>query len=360
MTMVDDEATLTMVEDLYLSASEEAVPAERNTLGNAPQSVASVSLVNNAEQPFDHLPVPTTPLPQPLEQLTPQQSSKQIPCPAAPQVLPSEPLTSEQPLNHIWGPTAPQPLHPEYLTNVPSTSGPSVQPEDESLTGNCSKVLVDLEKAFSDLTSIGNLEDLLELHSRIRVVVSVEKLMELKGTHCSVVVSGAVCGLSLQYSAKHIGARIDLEWKCAGGHCGKWESSKVLTTNRHSKVFVNDSLLPIAIVLSGNNYAKFSLFCKVLNLSLISKSNFCNFQTKCALPVVRDVWSKMRQLVLEILKGYKDICLCGDGHNDSPGHSARYCVYTLMEHVMKVVVDLEVIDKRETGGNSAVMEREGL
>jgi len=127
-------------------------------------------------------------------------------------------------------------------------------------------VLVDLKKAFSELTSISNLEDLLELHSRMRVVVSVEKLMELKGTHYSVVDSGAVCGRSLQYSAKHIGARIDLEWKCAGDHCGKWESSEVLTTNRHSKVFVNDSLLAIAIVLSGNNYAKFSLLCKVLNL----------------------------------------------------------------------------------------------
>ena len=31
-----------------------------------------------------------------------------------------------------------------------------------------------------------------------------------------------------------------------------------------------------------------------------------------------------------------------------------------MEHVTKVVVDLEVLDKRETGGNSAVMGREGL
>ena len=65
-------------------------------------------------------------------------------------------------------------------------------------------------------------------------------------------------------------------------------------------------------------------------------------------------------LVIEILKGYKEICVCGDGRNDSPGHSARYCVYTLMEHVSKVVVNWEVIDKRETGRNSAVMEREGL
>lgn len=55
------------------------------------------------------------------------------------------------------------------------------------------------------------------------------------------------------------------------------------------------------------------------------------------------VWLKMRGLVTKILKGYKEICLCGDGRNDSPGHSARYCVYTLMEHVTKAVVDLEVI-----------------
>ena len=62
----------------------------------------------------------------------------------------------------------------------------------------------------------------------------------------------------------------------------------------------------------------------------------------------------------EIFRGYKEMCLCGDGRNDSPGHSARYCVYTLMEHVTKAVVDLEVIDQRETGSNSAVIEREGL
>lgn len=247
-----------------------------------------MSLVDNAEQPFDHLPGSMTPMPQPPDQLASEQPLNHIPCSAAPQALPSEQLMSEQPLNHIRGPTTPQALPP----NVPSASGLSEQPEDENLTVNGSKLLVDFEKAFSELMSISNLEDLLELHSRMHVVVSVEKLMELKGTHCSVVVSGVVCGMSLQYSAKHIGAQIDLEWKCAVGHCGKWESSEVLTTNRLSKVFVNDSLLPIAIVLSGNNYAKFSLLCKVLNLSHVSKSNFCSFQTKCALPVVKDVWMK--------------------------------------------------------------------
>ena len=94
--MVDDEATLSMVEDLYLSGSEEAVPAERNTPGNAPQHLATLSLGDNVEQPFDHLPVSPTPLPQPPEQIT-EQSFNHIPGPAAPQALLSEQSTSEQP-----------------------------------------------------------------------------------------------------------------------------------------------------------------------------------------------------------------------------------------------------------------------
>ena len=118
--------------------------------------------------------------------------------------------------------------------------------------------------------------------------------------------------------------------------------------------------MAIAIVLSGNNYGKFELLCKALNLNIISKTTFLDFQHNCAVPVVKDVWAKMQKVVLEILKCYEEICLCGDGRNDSPGHSARYCVYTLMEHVTNVVVDLEVLDKRETGGNSTTMEKEGL
>ena len=57
---------------------------------------------------------------------------------------------------------------------------------------------------------------------------------------------------------------------------------------------------------------------------------------------------------------YEDFCLLGDGRNDSPGFSARYCVYVMIEHVTGVLVDLEVLDRRETGGHSPNMEREGL
>ena len=48
------------------------------------------------------------------------------------------------------------------------------------------------------------------------------------------------------------------------------------------------------------------------------------------------------------------------GRNDSPGHSAKYGTYVLMEQFLAVIVDIEVIDKRETGGISTNMEIFGL
>lgn len=52
--------------------------------------------------------------------------------------------------------------------------------------------------------------------------------------------------------------------------------------------------------------------------------------------------------------------LCGDGRNDSPGHSDKYCMYALMEQHLDIIVDVEVVDKRETGWVSTNMEVFGL
>ena len=45
---------------------------------------------------------------------------------------------------------------------------------------------------------------------------------------------------------------------------------------------------------------------------------------------------------------------------DSPGHSAKYCTYTVMNQADKRILALEVIDKRETQLKSGMMEAEGF
>ena len=45
---------------------------------------------------------------------------------------------------------------------------------------------------------------------------------------------------------------------------------------------------------------------------------------------------------------------------DSPGHSAQYCTYTLIEYESKDILALEIVDKRMTDLKSTNMEKEGL
>ena len=64
--------------------------------------------------------------------------------------------------------------------------------------------------------------------------------------------------------------------------------------------------------------------------------------------------------IRDILSGESAI-LCGiDGRNDSPRHSEKYCMYAVMEQLLEIIMDVEVIEKRETGGVSANMEVLGL
>ena len=46
--------------------------------------------------------------------------------------------------------------------------------------------------------------------------------------------------------------------------------------------------------------------------------------------------------------------------NDSPGHSAQYCSYTLMENETKKILTVHTIDKRMTDRKSTNMEKAGF
>jgi hypothetical protein len=53
--------------------------------------------------------------------------------------------------------------------------------------------------------------------------------------------------------------------------------------------------------------------------------------------------------------------LCaGDGRNDSPGFSAQYCTYTLMDVENCGILALAIVDKRECALKSTNMEKLGL
>lgn len=247
---------------------------------------------------------------------------------------------------------------PEDCAQEPNNLSPLMQ--SKKVEDNTEVIIKTMKTALDKLTSLDGLEEFVSLQSRSRYLVSQEKLVELVGSTCCEQTDGQKCDAQLSFHSKVVGSSLELTWYCKSGHGRKWVSSETLPSKKRGTIAINDGLLASAVIISGNNYSKFSLLCQALGMQIISEASFLRFQKHCAAPVIEEVWLEMNELVKQIFKDYEEICLCGDGRNDSPGHSARYCVYTLVEHFTSAVVDFSVIDKRETGGNSTTMEKEAL
>ena len=130
---------------------------------------------------------------------------------------------------------------------------------------------------------------------------------------------------------------------------------------RHTTpVYLNNILVTSSVLVTGNNWLKFHHLCKALNLVIPSKSTFFQNQSSFVSPEVKIFWEELMAESKKILSLYNDVTLSGDGRSDSPGHCAQYCTYVLMESLSKMIVDLEVLDQRETEGISTRMEKEGL
>lgn len=200
-----------------------------------------------------------------------------------------------------------------------------------------------------------------KLSQQQRVLVSAKKLKELKGSKCyHTLDNGSICLGILSFTIDLKGTVAQLRWSCPNKHNGMWVSSEVIGKSHHQDIYLNDLLIGACVLLSGNNYSKFQLLCKFLSLAVPDRSVFCRNQRLFYLPVILTMWHDMKSKLLETLNPYKEIIIGGDGRNDSPGFSARFCVYVAMDLFTKLVIDMEILDKRETGGASTNMEREGL
>ncbi|PIK43794.1 hypothetical protein BSL78_19359 [Apostichopus japonicus] len=98
-----------------------------------------------------------------------------------------------------------------------------------------------------------------------------------------------------------------------------------------------------------------------MNLKCISKDTFFRVQKLYVAPAVEDMWAKMQETLFTSLRD-KEV-VSGDASNDSPGHSAQYCTYTMMEELSSGKV-LSCIwrswDVREAAWKSPKMEKIGF
>ncbi|XP_035679337.1 uncharacterized protein LOC118417746 [Branchiostoma floridae] len=158
-------------------------------------------------------------------------------------------------------------------------------------------------------------------------------------------------------SVQIVASGMIVKWHCKNGHLvWRWFTQPRLKFGVQGGDFMQAS----SLLLSGNNYGKYSLMCKFMNLGCVNESTFYKIQRQYCVDTINQYWVKQQEEIVRDLRTKEEVILLGDGRMDSPGHCAQYCTYTALDNESRSIVAIEVVDKRETDRNSSVMEKDGF
>ncbi|XP_065885779.1 uncharacterized protein [Dysidea avara] len=119
-------------------------------------------------------------------------------------------------------------------------------------------------------------------------------------------------------------------------------------------------LTSAAILYTGAQPAKALRLFSVFNCPTITTSTFFRHQRNYLQPSIDFIWEKHQQRLLRELKeSNSHLIIGGDGRADSPGHSAKFGSYSMVELTKNKVIDIKLVQSNEVTG-SYHMEKEGL
>ncbi|KAG0430163.1 hypothetical protein HPB47_022947 [Ixodes persulcatus] len=80
----------------------------------------------------------------------------------------------------------------------------------------------------------------------------------------------------------------------------------------------------------------------IMGIASIQSTQFYEYQRCYLLPAVTKVWRAAQQALIDSLRG-RPLRLAGDGRSDSPGFSALYGTYSLLETTVNRIIHLELV-----------------
>ena len=150
-----------------------------------------------------------------------------------------------------------------------------------------------------------------------------------------------------------VGTMIVVEVLCTNGHDYVWRSQVL-----NNAMPWGNLLLSSAILFSGSSPAKVINLFSHLNVPVFTTRTYSNLQYAYLVPSVLRTWDIHQADMLSDLQG-ETLSLGGDARCDSPGHSAKFGSYTLMNLQDNKILHVELIQSNEVK-NSYNMELEGL
>ena len=244
----------------------------------------------------------------------------------------------------------------ESMQTYPSVMSTEIQ--CESNEERYHKIRDKLKDQFCSLCAVKDEHELYNKHflNTKRVIVDVNVLLPLFQNVCQ---HDDCTGSSKVTNVKIETGCCQISWQCSKGHLGSWSSSSVLCNKGGKDVYTSSILLAIGVLLTGNDYDKINLFCKFLDLSMVSRSTYMRLQKLYVIPEIKSFWEEMRSGIWQILAKHS-VILGGDERKETSSCNLRYCTSILMEQYLDVIVDMNVFEMRENERTSKEMQAFGL
>ncbi|XP_078327710.1 uncharacterized protein LOC111106332 isoform X2 [Crassostrea virginica] len=183
-----------------------------------------------------------------------------------------------------------------------------------------------------------------------KYVVSESKLMELFSI-CPTCSFSTLCQIK-----KVLGTMIKIDLSC--GMCGfqrTWDSQEMI-----GAIPSGNMSLFAAILFSGLIPSKGLRFLDHMNVAAIALSTFHQHQKYYLHPAVSTLWKEFQNNYFDQKTKQGDgLVLGGDGRADTPGHSAKYGSYAMLDMDLMLVIDIQLVQSNEVRG-SFHMEKEGF
>ncbi|XDV25473.1 hypothetical protein PO909_029389 [Leuciscus waleckii] len=163
-----------------------------------------------------------------------------------------------------------------------------------------------------------------------------------------------VCQRGTRVRTRTVGTFLCVEQRCP--HCDfvrTWNSQPL-----HGGTPAGNLQLSVAVYSNGGSFFRVEKIFRALRLQMFQHNTYRRHARLYIEPAIIYKWKSTQDGIMEKLKEQNAI-LGGDMRADSPGHTAKFGSYTMMDLRSQRVIDLQLIQSNEVGG-SYHMELEGL
>ena len=150
------------------------------------------------------------------------------------------------------------------------------------------------------------------------------------------------------------GTCIIVSLMCLSGHCSTWRSQPLVR-----KMALGNLRLTCATLFSGSSYSSLKEIFEYSRIAIMQRDTFYDIQKNIVRQIVHECWTRNNDLVIEKAKTAGHVKFSGDGQCDSPGHSAKYGIYSIMNQATNEIAAFRVTHCVEAG-NSNRMEKFGF